>query len=256
MKLIQFLIKIPIFKRLLPSLIRRVFMLLKIFLIKFNYKNVELILDIRDSIDRVILFNNKYEEEQMEYFFKCINNFEMNIFIDIGANIGVYSLLAAKRFRHVDIYSYEPHPEAFKRLAKNIINNNFENRIVAINLALSNFQGKMFIEGPKNLGINQSGGATLSSTGSNEILVKTGDSDLQLLNEKIAIKIDVEGHEHNVIEGLKNILVSNSIFIQIEIFDRHLEKVSKTLKDLNFKLVKKISHNHSSGTNDYYYKNF
>lgn len=256
MKLIQLLIKIPIFKRLLPSLIRRVFMLLKIFLIKYNYKNVEFILDIRDSIDRVILFNNKYEEEQLEYLFKCINNFELNVFIDIGANIGVYSLLAAKRFGHLNIYSYEPHPEAFKRLAKNIINNNFENRIVATNKALSNVQGTMFIEGPKNLGINQSGGATLSSIGSNKISVKTGDSELQLFNEKIAIKIDVEGHEYNVIEGLKNILISNSIFIQIEIFDRHLEKVSKALKDLNFKLVKKISLNHSPGTNDYYYKNF
>ena len=55
--------------------------------IKSNFKNVEFILDIRDSIDRVILFNNEYEEEQLEYLFESINNFEPSLLIDIGANI-------------------------------------------------------------------------------------------------------------------------------------------------------------------------
>ena len=66
MHIISFLIKLPLFKRLLPSLIRRLLIIFKYYLISINYKNINLTLDIRDGIDRSILFKHEYEDSQIE----------------------------------------------------------------------------------------------------------------------------------------------------------------------------------------------
>ena len=47
---------------------------------------------------------------------------------------------------------------------------------------------------------------------------KIGDDYIKLTNEKISIKIDVEGHELRVLKGIKNIIKQNQCVLQIEIF--------------------------------------
>ena len=70
----------------------------------------------------------------------------------------------------------------------------------------------------------------------------------------ISLKVDVEGSEIDVLNGLKKLLKNNKVFLQIEIFDKNYQKVNNFLKISNFKLDNKISSN--SNYADYYYKNF
>ena len=51
------------------------------------------------------------------------------------------------------------------------------------------------------------------------VFTDKGDNILRIENKKIAIKIDVERHEKLVLEGLKELITKNKIFLQIEIFD-------------------------------------
>ena len=70
----------------------------------------------------------------------------------------------------------------------------------------------------------------------------------------ISLKVDVEGSEIDVLNGLKNLLKKNKVFLQIEIFDKNYQKVNNFLKINNFKLDNKIAS--KSNYTDYYYKNF
>ena len=256
MKLLALITRLPFLKRFIPSLIRRILMFLGKLSINYNFRGIQLTLDIRDSLDRKILFSNEYEDQQISFLCSNLKKFNITYFIDVGANIGIYSLLIANRFDNIQICSFEPHPDAFKRLKKNIEQNKFGNNIQATNLGLSDTKGLMFIEGPKNFGINQSGGATLHSKGSNRVNISTGDKEINVSKENIAIKIDVEGHEIKTLKGFKNIFDSNNIFLQIEIFDENYINTINLLNEYNFKLIKKIGFNHNDTTYDYYLSNF
>ena len=84
-------------------------------------------------------------------------------------------------------------------------------------------------------------------------IFKIGDETIKLKNKKICIKIDAEGHEYEVLQGLKNLLNYNEIFLQVEVFEKNFNKINKYLKSQKFKCINAIS---NDGKTDYYYKNF
>ena len=77
----------------------------------------------------------------------------------------------------------------------------------------------------------QSGGAKLSSAGKMKIKQVCGDNVLKDVNNTIAVKIDVEGLELLVLQGLVNLIKNNRIFLQIEIFDQEFVKTSSFLEE-------------------------
>jgi hypothetical protein len=79
------------------------------------------------------------------------------------------------------------------------------------------------------------------------------DSNIKIQNKIIAIKIDVEGHELNVLKGMKKIIINNKVILQIEIFNQYKKITNNFLLKNNFKRFNKI---YSDGKIDYYYKNF
>ena len=82
---------------------------------------------------------------------------------------------------------------------------------------------------------------------------KKGDDTIKFKNKIITCKIDVEGHELDVLKGMINILKKNKLILQIEIFDSEYKKVNSFLKKNDYHQINKIF---SDGKNDYYFKNF
>jgi hypothetical protein len=66
--------------------------------------------------------------------------------------------------------------------------------------------------------------------------LRVGDEVIDLVEKKILIKIDVEGHELSVLDGLKVLLNKNKCMILIEIGDEKFEEVNKYLIEKNFKI--------------------
>jgi len=60
--------------------------------------------------------------------------------IDIGANVGYFSLYITKKFPNARIFSFEPFPDTFKRLNEHLTMNNAKN-VTPYNLAVSDFEG-------------------------------------------------------------------------------------------------------------------
>ena len=75
------------------------------------------------------------------------------------------------------------------------------------------------------------------------------DNIYKIKNEKIALKIDVERHEKNVILGAEKILSSNNVLLQIELFDQQKDEIDFMLKKMNFYFIK-------SNKKDNFYSNF
>ena len=85
--------------------------------------------------------------------------------------------------------------------------------------------------------------------GDYEIIVKPLDTVFNKKRKNCFIKIDVEGHEKNVIIGSQNFLKNNSCLLQVEVSKNEgLEEFDNLMKSLGYTLVNKIQ--------DYYYSNF
>ena len=266
MKLLQLLVKIKIFKRIIPSFTKRFLKIInkKIFIIKF--KKIFLEININEPMDQLIFFHNNYEDQQINYLLNKIKQFKPNIFLDIGCNSGLYSLIVAKNFPKLKILSFEPVKETFLKFKKNIKLNKKIKNIKPYNFGLSSKNKDLIMRAKIREGYIQQGGAgiirkntrvnlghlnnSLTTLSAN---FKKGDDTMRFKNKIIACKIDVEGHEINVLKGMVKILKKNKLILQIEIFDSEYKKVNSFLKKNNYYLINKI---YSDGKNDYYFKNF
>ena len=248
--------KMPFLKKLSKSIIRRWLFINNKEIIKFKLHDIYLELNIRDSIDREIFFNKYYEEEQIKILTNFIIKYSATHFIDVGANIGVYSIRISKQFPHLKVFAVEPHQYAFSRLENNIRINNLTKNVVALNCALSNREGHARLSSHKRFKTNQSGGAKISEDGNLSITQKLGDDLFNFSNQTVAIKIDVEGFEINVLKGLNNLFKNNNICLQIEIFEKNFLQVSRYLENMNFKLIHSDNFTHETDVSDYFFLNF
>ena len=70
-------------------------------------------------------------------------------------------------------------------------------------------------------GYRQSAGYSVSESGDEKAQFKIADEVLSYKNKNILIKIDTEGHERNVIIGMKQLMKNNNIFLQVEIWTKN-----------------------------------
>lgn len=143
-----------------------------------------------------------------------------DVVYDIGANIGVYSLYAAKRQKKCRVYAFEPAAQNFARLMRNVKLNGLDN-VIPCNMPLSDAQafalffvsdleaGSAFHNlGAENAG-KRSAGPSLRQ-GALAVSVDALVSDFGLPSPNL-IKLDVDGLEDKIVAGAAKILRSPSL---------------------------------------------
>jgi FkbM family methyltransferase len=162
-----------------------------------------------DYID--LLKGQGYEKGTTRVFAELVKE-GMNV-IDIGANIGYYTLLAARRVGPKGkVYAFEPEPQNFKLLIENIQLNGYKN-VVAVQKAVSNRAGTASLF----LGLRGSGSHSLLSSrdyGKETIAIKTVTLD-EFFEKKGSpaiqmIKMDIEGWEMEALDGMCRLIKRNS----------------------------------------------
>ena len=162
--------------------------------------------------------------------------------IDVGVYRGVYSYQLAKYYKHV--YSYEPNPLLYPYLEKNL--KKIISNITIENYALSDKVGEIDLRIPKRFKsifkgnieeIYKLGCASIHKKNKfnkfDTYKVKRQKLDNILKNKTIGfIKIDVEGHEKEVINGSIGIIKKDKPILLVEIEERH-SKV-KPIETINF----------------------
>lgn len=145
-----------------------------------------------------------YEKEEQRLLAKLIK--KGDVFFDIGANVGFYSLLTSKLVGpNGQVVSFEPDTDNFIFLKKHIEINKVKN-IIPFNFAISDFNG----ESAFKRGINNATGKLVKEA--SEFSVKTFSLDSFCKDKKIypnCLKIDVEGSEVEVLLGAKSMISEN-----------------------------------------------
>jgi FkbM family methyltransferase len=186
---------------------------------------------------------NQYELEDSEMLYRLVKN--NDIIFDIGANIGWYSIHLSKKLIGTKIYSFEPIPETFSKLKKNVELNSINN-INLVNLPLSNeIQNLIFYYSPSATGASSS--VNISEENDIKKLECTTDTiDNFVTNNKIVkidfIKCDVEGSELFVFQGGIESIKKYSPVIFTEMlrkwalkFNYHPNDIINLLKSMGYK---------------------
>ena len=154
--------------------------------------------------------------------------------VDVGANFGWYSIVMASSISTGRVYSYEPTPETFNTLQKNIDLNNMADIIKASMCCVSDNEEpvNLFVRDISDGGLNHVSLTPSKST--IELPTVVLDHDLTAEIGKISLmKIDVEGFEVKVLGGCTEIMgVEDKPVIQIELNQESLIRVGESVENL------------------------
>ena len=160
-------------------------------------------------------------------------------FIDVGANTGVYSVMACTLTKGRDIIAFEPHPLILNYLKRNLECNGFLDRVEIHNIALSDASGNLSLYIPDQWHGLIETSASLEkgfqiSTSSIEVEVRRLD-DIPINSRIAVIKVDIEGHEYAFLNGARKTIDQSRPIIFAEVLSvakRHL--LDQFLRDANY----------------------
>ena len=140
---------------------------------------------------------------------------------DIGAQSGFYSCLIASLVGESgSVHAFEPMPENYQILGKNIAENGYMHIINARDVACSNVSGVIGMQAFSGMFV-----ATQDSNARSMSCVRLDDLDIP---KPEFIKLDVEGHEPAVLEGMSRFLEESDPVVLLELNNFWLEKCSNT----------------------------
>jgi len=201
----------------------------------------------------LIYYVRLFDYDEMLYILESLRIDD--VFIDIGANIGIYSLLASSVITKGNIYAFEPFPMSYIRLEENIRLNDIRN-IQVVKKIVSNDSRFEYFKTEKESEINHIAYkdkerlTRISSVKLDDFINKNNIKNISLM------KIDVEGAEMKVLQGAEKSINNKKILkILIELnknnqhFGTDNQKIAKWLEKKQFTLyfmergnLKKVIH--------------
>jgi FkbM family methyltransferase len=195
---------------LVRSEIRRFYLIRLIYeRLKSNYaivQNHKMFLDSKDSL--CLSINGIYEEFETKLIKKEVK--EGDIVLDIGANIGYYTLIFAKLVgKNGKVFAFEPDPTNFSLLKKNVEINEYKN-VVLIQKAVSDKSEKLDLylsdDNPGDHRIYDSGDSRKTIEIESIKLDEYFKNDNQIID---FVKMDIQGSEWKAVHGMEKILEQN-----------------------------------------------
>ena len=195
--------------------------------VKLKKYNINLFIDPFNFFGLKINNQEIYEYRITKYIYKNLN--KNSIFFDIGSNEGYYSIIASKKNFNGKTYSFEPIKSLIKIIKKNLSINKIQNcKIYNFAIGEKNKISKINIYHEKNEGSSSIVNKYRYSNKNQKIQIKSLDNFYKRnkFNFKIdLIKIDVEGYEINVLNGMMNLIKK--------------KKINKILVEYHFNIILK-----------------
>src|SRR5205809_6618149 len=206
------------------------------------HSNFYMFLDPTDHIQCHLFWYGYYEKELGDLLKKMRR--PNDVFIDIGANIGYFSLFYATVAPTVKVISFEPVKDLFQKMNENISINECKN-IVTINVAVGelNEQNELFLSANDNLGMSSFQQPENYSGKMEKVQVVAIDDWFKTsgLTKIDLIKLDIEGSELAALKGMKAVLQEQRPALVVEInpetlsrFDLKPFDIYNYLNHLNF----------------------
>jgi FkbM family methyltransferase len=203
------------------------------------------VVDTTDLIDREIAINAIWEAEQLEDFAAVCCARQVDCFLDIGANAGIYSILLARKNLGGAIIAFEPDPGNRARLIANIAANGLQRRIRVVEEAVGDKPGEVVLmeAGSHNRGeswIAHPDKPPEEAPGVARHVVRQirFDDVFSFSNKTVLVKMDVEGSEFHALAGMERTLRDNRCYLQVELYSDRFEDLKAMLAALGYRYLK------------------
>lgn len=209
---------------------------------------IKLVPNLQES-DRAALFHERLNEDPRIFtWLEQHGAHRYDAFIDIGANVGFYSVFMSAVMRHAPggklkrIYAFEPDLTNFRRLLTNLEINGAQG-VDAFALAISDETGFSTFYQPegqlKNGSLSQDFSALFSAPTSTKTVAALSAASLEPLfqrHERMMVKIDAEGYEPQILSALEPLLARYQPDLLVEVLagvDEQLQQM-QSLKGYAF----------------------
>lgn len=194
-----------------------------------NKHGIQYKLDPSDHVMKQIYQRGVYENNTLRHLLRLIK--PSDTFVDVGANIGAYSLALSRHLKTGKIIAFEPNPKALEFLEENIRLNKLKN-ITVNKLGLSDQKetAVLYSTSLATASINKH-----QETGHQDTIhLTTLDSycEENKIEEINVLKIDIEGHEFKALQGAKNIINNSKKMILIMEIDDNCLNVGISKNEL------------------------
>lgn len=154
------------------------------------------------------------------------------VFLDVGANVGYYSLLLSSENSQLKVWAFEPNSLPRAALEQSVKNNSLGSRVKVFPVALSDHDGEMSFSVEE--GISGSGHLTTSVELSNKVTVRQFE---RLWAEEgspeiCCVKLDVEGHEFQVLCAMRKMLERDRPPLVVELVEEQLMRSGSSIKEV------------------------
>ena len=183
------------------------------------------------------------EYPELSNFMRCCAHLRPEIFVDIGANIGLYSCILLKNACVPRAILFEPDRLNLVQLKANLLINGLLDVVEIHEVALGDAAGcGRLVPGKIDGGFSQLVAGDNTDPSGYEVKVVRLDDLLSLSGRRLAIKIDVERYECHVLAGMTRTLRENRCVVQIEAFESR-DQVISIMADAGYNLVASFSPN-------------
>jgi len=239
--------RIPVLKRLVPSLKKRLARARSLNGFCLQRSNgAVFLLNTGNYVDRQIAFYEDFESAQLAYLLAAMRRHGCDLFVDVGANIGFYSIEVALAGLAPRVLAFEPDPRNLLQLGANILVNRLVDRITVIPKAVSERAGTVSFQPAADSSTGQSRVDEQASTAIESV---TLDETIGGEGQRLFVKMDIEGHELAALRGMRGCAGRNRIFLQVECFPANLAPVRGLLAQYGLTHLKQIG-------DDHYFSNF
>ena len=220
---------------------------------KLDYPKHEIFLNVDSDIEFSTRLNSCKKEPEMIHWIETFLK-EGDVFYDVGANVGAYSLVASKYFNgNIKVYAFEPSFPNFVQLSKNIFTNHCQDSIIPMQIALSDatalgtFNYSNLIPGGALHAFGQPidyKGDRFQPVYQQTIFSYRMDDliDRFQMDSPHHMKMDVDGFEFKILKGAQKILSNprmKSIIIELDEGDAEANEISTFLKNYGFRFLSK-----------------
>jgi FkbM family methyltransferase len=193
-----------------------------------------------DMIDRCIGWDGIWDPVQLNRLGGLCQTQQFDLFLDIGANTGLYSILLTDRRLVPEALAFEPDPGTRELLHTNINLNGLADRVRVLSYALGEARSEATLTQSSEVNRGESWIEHAEMPAGDDTVnveVRRLDDEFQLKKKRLLIKIDVEGYEFHTLRGMERTLRENSCYLQVELYSPHLEELKAVFARLGYRFL-------------------